>query len=194
MNDFPLQEELIDAVIGFANAKIDRPSQVTGFFGRTWNPTSIPQLSTCRKIQREVRGWLIDLNGMFIPALEGWGPAGWAPNSDRGIELKCMVFHSWELDGNKVDHTIKWEWSVAEASLRVICGLAVATLYQQDLHSRLGLCAREGCENIFIDYVSRGIPRKHCGTEECEMALNRARVKASRAAPRRKRNLKVRKK
>ncbi len=186
MDDFPLQKELVDAVIGFANAKLDMPSQVNDFFNGRWNPKSIPLLSTCRKIQREVRGWLIDLNGMFIGALDGWGPAGWAPLSDRGIELKARVFHSWKLDGNKVEHTVGMEWSVAKASLRAICGLAVATLYQQDLHSRLGLCARDGCENIFIDIASRGIPRKYCKTKKCEAQLNRDRVRLSRNPKERK--------
>lgn len=55
MNVFPLQDELIDAVIGFANADLDHPDNARQYFRGTWAPDELPKLRTCRTIQADVR-------------------------------------------------------------------------------------------------------------------------------------------
>lgn len=57
MDAFPLQNELIDAVVRFANAelKTDYKSVVREHFNQAWVPDEIPKLRTCRRIQNDVR-------------------------------------------------------------------------------------------------------------------------------------------
>lgn len=194
MDNFPLQEELIDAVVGFANSKIKRPEQVFEHFTGTWQPESLPKLRTCRRIQQEVRNWMLDKDVSFVLALEGysWGPLG---QVDKGIRLVGEVHTAFDVDkeSREADLYLTWRWSVSHASLRAICGLAVATIFQRKLHRRLGLCERVECNNIFIDLTSRGTPRKYCKTDKCERARNREAVKKSRKG-KQMRNLKGRKK
>ena len=185
MDVFPLQDQLIDAVIGFANAKIRQPDQVHDYFTGRWQPESLPKLPTCRRIQRDVRQWLLDRDPGFVLALEGFS-SGPVEKVDKGIRLTGAIHSAFDFNSESREAHVylTWQWSVSDASLRAICGLAVATIYQQKLRKRLGLCERAECDNIFIDTTSRGTPRQYCKTDECERARNRERVKDSRARQR----------
>ena len=130
---------------------------------------------------------MLDKDPGFVMAVEGfsWGPL---EQVDKGIRLTGEIHTVLEVDSesHEVDVYLRCDWSVSDVSLRAICGLAVATIYQRKLRKRLGLCERVECNNIFIDTGSRGTPRKYCKTAECERARNRDGVKASRARMRKK--------
>ena len=173
---FPLQEQLIDAVIAFANAKLTSPTQAVSFFGGSWTPSDTPQLSECRRIQTEVRKWLVDPwakgSAPHVPMIRGIRLTGtWGFQAARDDDVNADV-----------KYEVTWDWHVAsDVTLRAICGLAVVTAFQAGFRDWIGLCAREGCSTYFVDRDSRGIRRKYCKTEECEKALNRERVDAYRA-------------
>jgi len=196
MDAFPLQKNLIDAVIGFANADLNPPDNVRRYFSETWEPDQIPKLRTCRIIQADVRLGLMVAAGFPAnrechDAMRGleWNFDDTFTRIDPGIRLEghLSVEKTAVLGG--YEEQIVWKWRVTNASLRAICGLAVGTIIQEGLHRKIGLCEREGCSNLFLDRNSRGIPRKYCKTDECEKKLNRQRVSDSRSskAPRRER-------
>lgn len=190
MDRFPLQIELIDAFVGFANATLKSPEDVLRYFNETWTPTSLPKLRACRKIQSDVRSWFPVsagqiFNAGFAMAIYGIADSGTEIGKvvDPGIRLAGQATYNPKIDlktGIVSEHVIEWRWDVTDASLRAICGLAAATIYQEDLHKRVGFCARAGCGNMFIDRASRGIRRIYCKTRECELIRNRERVAASR--------------
>ena len=186
MNVFPLQSELIDAVIAFANADLDALAKVRRYFNGIWKPDNIPSLSTCRTIQADVRSWLMFAAGFndqdCFDAMRGleWGYSGSFKRLDSGIELKgwLSVEKIPVLGGH--EEKIVWKWRVVNASLRAICGLAVGTIIQEGLHQRVVECQRDGCGNIFLDRSSRGTARKYCKSAECDVILNRQAVARSR--------------
>ncbi len=191
---FPVQDDLIDAVLGFASAKLTDPKQVHKFFADRWRRVSIPTtLRTCRKIQGEVRDWLDDPEGAGLSA--AWALIGYdltdnKKRLDPGIAFGGTVLfrkRKKAKKGKKVDVTTKetefhvlWDWWIDDATLRALCGLAVCTIWQANLKDRIGYCERDGCDNYFIDRRSRGERRRYCGTEECNKARSRARTAASR--------------
>ena len=188
MSPFPLQNELINAVVAFANAESLDEQHIRRHFKNTWTPDKIPQLRTLIEIQQEVREWLF--KARYLPdgdvehgfALHGLrielGPE--VVRVDPGILLegKISIDQVPILGGFK--EQIVWTWKVKQASLRAICGLAMATICQEGLHKRIGECAREGCGNIFLDQSSRGNKRKYCKSAECDAKLNQMRVEQSR--------------
>ena len=186
MSAIPLQGELIDGVIGFANAKLSNPTQISSYFNGTWKPYRIPKLRTCRTIQADVRLWLMTASGFdnreCYYALRGFEDIydDSVTRVDHGIRFEghLTVEKTPVLGGHK--EQIEFEWRVSRASLRAICGLAMQIIIQEELHQRIGECERESCQNIYLDRTSRGIPRKYCKSEECEKILNRERVKESR--------------
>ena len=185
MDDFPLQDELIDAVIQFANAKLKKGDQVLDYFCSSWRPDSIPRLRTCRKIQTETRRWLTVPNedSGFLLALLG---SDFKERVDAGIRLGGQVaFRLDKLDDVNSRVKVIASWHVEKASLRSICGLAVATIHDAGLSKRIRVCDHKECANIFIDDRSRGKPRIYCKTEECASQRNRERVAASRGSRRR---------
>jgi len=183
---FPLQSELIDGVIGFANAHLSNPSQISSYFNETWKPDQVPKLRTCRTIQNDVRLWLMTAVGFdhddSYLAMRGYEDNydGSLTRVDPGIRFEghLAVKKTPVLGGHQ--EQIEFKWRVSRASLRAICGLAVQIIIQEGLHRRIGVCDREGCLSIFLDRSSRGIPRKYCKSAECEKILNRERVKESR--------------
>ena len=185
MNTFPLQGELIDAVIAFANADLYDPAVVRRYFKGAWEPTEIPKLRACRNIQADVRTSLMNAADFGhrdchdeMRGLE-WGKGSFK-RFDPGIRLEgWLSIDKVPITGGHKEQIV-WKWCVSHASLRDICGLAVSTIVQENLHRRFGECGREGCYNIFLDRNSRGTPRKYCKQETCELALNRDRVSASR--------------
>ena len=60
MTVFPLQNDLIDAVVQFASEKLTSPEQARQSFSDILRTDSLPTLKTCRIIQKEVRDWLCD--------------------------------------------------------------------------------------------------------------------------------------
>ena len=183
----PVQDDLIDAVIRFASAKLMAHKQIPQFFPSSWRPTSVPTLKTCRKIQGEVRDWLKDpgqAGQLAAWALIGRDLAGGKKKVDPGIALSGAVLFRRRLvnaDTNEMDLQVTFDWWVTDAPLRALCGLAVCTIWQTNLKDRVGFCERDECGNYFIDRRSRGERRRYCGTEECSKARSRARTAASRS-------------
>ena len=184
---FPVQDDLIDAVLGFANAKLTDPEQVHEFFADRWRRVSIPTLRTCRKIQGEVRDWLDSPEGTGLSAawaLMGFDLTDNKKRIDSGIALGGSVLFRNRLVDKETKETefhVLWDWWIDDATLRALCGLAVCTIWQANLKGRIGYCERAECDNYFIDRRSRGERRRYCGTEECNRARNRARTAASRS-------------
>jgi hypothetical protein len=191
MAAFPLQEELIDAVIEFANTKLTDARVIRQIFAKTWKPDSVPSLATCRKIQSEVRVWLAGESQLL--AIDAF--AGGSRLSGSGIELVGRLGYQSETTFDESDPYpkpvarrawITWRWRIKSASLRAVCGLAVATIEQAQGEGKIGpvaVCARAGCGRYFVDRSSRGIAREYCKTTECEKARNRERVSRSRGKP-----------
>ncbi len=184
MNIFPLQNELIDAVIGFANAKLREPKDVEQYFNGAWRPGKLPDLRACRKLQGEVRRWLLEVklgSGDYLPPLYGieLSKDSARKEGQPAIKLKGYIYIEPAEPGADQRHKIAWRWEVSEASLRSICGLAVATVVQEGHRHHVHECERDECENLFIDRHSRGIPRRYCKTADCDNARNRQAVKKS---------------
>lgn len=167
---YPIQSELVDAVISFANLDLKNSTQIRESFSGAWRPDALPSLRTCRDVQRETREWLSAPNLRAYLAMEGFDQ--FVVRIERGIRFEGRLNG---VKGHRGKIEIQWKWWVSEASLRAICGLAVATIEQLGLRDRLAVCARPGCGLYFIDRESRGVPRKYCKTEACEQALNRER-------------------
>ena len=186
MDAFPLQSELIDGVIGFANADLSNRTQISSYFNGTLKPDQIPILKTRRTIQADVRLWLMTASGFdnreSYLAMRGVEDNydGSVKRVDLGIRFEgyLTVEETPVLGGYK--EQIVFKWRVSKASLRAICGLAVQIIIQEGLHQRVGECERESCQNIYLDRTSRGIRRKYCKSAECGKILNRERVKESR--------------
>ncbi len=186
MDVYPLQEPLVDAVIRFANIKLNHPNAIVEVFDDTWPMELLPRLRVCRAAQREARAWLMTLadgNGDLEAVISA--TLGRRKNMERvdsGIRFAGDPGYRIVKDepGGKARHEITVKWRVSEASLRSICGFAVTTIYQAGLQDRVGLCERDGCDNLFIDRVSRGTRRRHCLGDECERARNAARQDAWR--------------
>ncbi len=185
MNIFPLQSELIEAVVGFINADLREPKDVQQYFNGTWQPDKLPTLRTCRELQKEVRQWLLEAklgSADHMPALYGYGSIWWQ-QVDQGIQLEGKIYLEIAPQEDLNKNPIAWSWQVSNASLRSICGLAVATTCQEGLHHKVHECKRDRCENIFIDRHSRGKPRLYCQSTECANKRNSAAVKKSRKNP-----------
>lgn len=182
---FPLQDELIDAVIAFANADLQSARQAAAFYSGMWTPSSLPSLSECRSIQDEVRSWLrpLDKPAKMMRAVEAM--MIYRGKTD-GVQLVGALGFSATQDAephepkSRMRYEVTWNWWVRSASLRAVCGLAVASVYQAGLREFVGLCARDGCGIYFVDRKSRGNRRKYCKTDHCELALNAERVSRSR--------------
>ena len=184
---FPVQNELIDAIVKFASAKLTDLGQVREIFPKDRRPDSVPSLQTCQKIQKEVRDWLDlpDQSGMSAAwALIGRNLDANKEMVDPGISLGGAIGFQRRLvdktSNEKVFH-ITWDWWITSASLRAVCGLAVGSIWQAELQDRVGYCERDGCGNYFIDRRSRGQRRQYCGERECNKARSRERTAASRA-------------
>lgn len=194
MNVFPLQRELIDAVVGFINAKLTDPKSVNKYFNGSWQPKKLPTLRGCRKLQTEVRGWLLGVkhnHANHVLAIHGYSTTELGTRDDDGIQLKGRIYLGPAPAGHRMENQIAWDWQVSEASLQSICALAVATICQEGLHEDVHECKRDGCANIFVDRHSRGKPRQYCKTKECDNARNRFAVSKS---ARKKRKAKTRRK
>lgn len=187
MGAFPLQNELINAVVSFANADLDDPAKVVRrYFDGAWMPCKIPSPETCHTIQADVRLWLMTADGFnnrdCYDAMRGleWGFDKSFKRLDSGIELKgwLSVEKVPVLGGH--EEKIVWKWRAVNASLRAICGLAVGTIIQEGLHQKVITCQRDGCSNIVLDRSSRGTARKYCKSAECDVILNRQAVARSR--------------
>ena len=215
MNAFPLQDELIDAVIGFVNDTLKSRDDVKKHFKNEWTPGSLPRLKECRSLQAEVRGWLLDarqgLTGHVL-AVHGIGSAGYPgrsdvtrpseptsgspglssgwpglfegssdeDNLDNGIQLNVRISLTPKSGDNAFDYQIVWDWKVSEASLRAICGLAVASICEKNLQTKVLECDSGVCPNVFIDAKSRGRSRKYCFSTKCFDDRNNQSVKDSR--------------
>ena len=186
MSVIPLQSELINSVLAFANADLDDPDKVRRYFNGAWAPHKIPSLRTCRTIQADARSWLLfaagfDERGSY-DAMRGLEDSydGSFKRLDPGIELKGWpsVEKIPVLGGH--EEKIVWKWRVVNASLRAVCGLAVGIIIQEGLHLWVVECQRDGCGNIFLDRSSRGTPRKYCKSAECDAIVNRQAVARSR--------------
>ena len=183
LNIFPLQSELIDAVIGFANAKLREPADIKKYFKDTWQPDSLPKdMRTYMKLQNTVRNWLLGAkygDSDHVLALHGIGSHGWPNVVDKGIELQGKIYLETATPASGPNDKIVWDWRISRASLRSICGLAVATICQEGWHLNVHECKRGGCENIFIDRHSRGKPRLYCQSTECANKRNSEAVRKS---------------
>ncbi len=178
---FPLQNSLIDAVIRFANAPLDDADEILDLFEGTWRPDSPPSLRVCRSVQREVLEWLAtladrkgDVEAVIASIL------GYRKNMERvdsGIRFAGNLGYRIVKDGRgrKARHEVTWHWRVSAASLRAICGLAVASIYQADLHDRVGQCEWAKCNRYFVDRKSRGSPRQFCPDRGCDNAARQQR-------------------
>ena len=187
MADLPLQKELIDAVIEFANATLEQGDQVLAYFCGRWQLDSTPTLRTCRTIQAETRRWLSLPNedSGFLLALLG---RDFRERVDAGVQLNGQVYFRLEkLDDVQSRVKVTWNWWAKKASLRTICGLAVATIHDAGLSKHVHLCAHDACDNIFIDDKSRGTPREYCKIKKCLDRRNRESTAATRRDPKRKR-------
>ena len=185
MDVFPLRNELVEAVVGFINAELRKAKDVDQYFNGTWHPDKLPTLRICKELQKEVRQWLLEAklgSGDHISAIYGYGPVWWH-RADQGIQLEGKIYLGGAPQGHTKKNPIVWSWHVSNASLRSICGLAVATICQKELHHKMHECERDECRNIFIDRHSRGISRKYCKTTECNNKRNLAAVKKSRKKP-----------
>ena len=184
---FPVQDELIDAIVRFASTKLTDPKQVKQFFPGRYRRVSVPTLRTCRKIQGEVRDWLDDPEGAGLSAawaLIGYDLADEKKRLDPGIALGGTFLYQNRLVDTKTKETefqVLLDWWIDVATLRAVCGLAVCTIWQANLQDRIGYCERDGCNNYFIDRRSRGQRRQYCGERECNKARSRDRTAASRA-------------
>lgn len=211
MNSFPLQSTLIDAVVGFANETLQNPDNVKKHFSGQWAPDSMPILKECRNLQTEVRGWLLDVTQGFtghVLAVHGLGTTGFPSRSDvtrpskptsgfpglgvgdsdedkldNGIRLTGQISLNPKSGDNAFDYQIVWAWHVSEASLRAICGLAVASIYEAKLQAKVRECASSACANVFIDTKSRGKPRIYCFSKKCHDDRNNQAVKDCRKNP-----------
>lgn len=183
MELYPLQEPLIDAVIRFANTKLNDPSAVAEVFADTWPMELVPRLRVCRSAQHQTREWLATLKSgkgfeYAIAAMLGRRVNKETEKLERidsGIRLTGIPGYRIVKRGRKVHREMPVTWRVSEATLRSICGLGVAMIHEADLEDRVGLCKRKGCGNFFIDRVSRGERRTHCHSDECERERNAAR-------------------
>ena len=184
---FPVQDDLIHAVVGFASAKLTDSKQVHEFFTGRYRRVSVPTLKTCRKIQREVRNWFDDPEGAGLSAawaLIGYDLADNKKRLDPGIVIGgTILFQNRLVDAEtkETEFHVLSEWWIDDATLRAVCGFAVCTIWQADLMDRVGFCERDECNNYFIDRRSRGEPRRFCGEQECNRARGRARTAASRS-------------
>ena len=221
MDPFPLQDALIDAVIGFVNDTLQSPDDVKKHFRNEWTPESLPRLKECRSLQTEVRGWLLDarqgLTGHVL-AVHGLGSTGYPSRSDvtrpseptaglpglstgwpglfegssdedeldNGIRMTGQISLTPKSGDNAFDYQIVWDWKISKASLRAICGLAVASICEANLAGKIWECARDECTNVFIDSQSRGIAREYCHSKKCADERNNAAVKKSRKNPAKK--------
>ena len=183
MDLYELEESLVDAVINFANKKLKHPDNVAEAFGDLWPMLLLPRLRTCRDVQRETREWLSTLEvgtgfEKTVAAMLGRRINDEKENMERvdsGIRYGGSPGFRIFKDGKKVRREITRDLHISQASLRAICGYSVASIYQAGLQDRVGLCERDGCDNLFIDRVSRGTRRRHCLGDECERARNAAR-------------------
>jgi hypothetical protein len=73
-----------------------------------------------------------------------------------------------------------WKLHVKSAPLRAVCGLAGRIILLEGLDRAVGECARDGCDNIFLDRDSRGKRRIYCRDAKCQAALNAAGARANR--------------
>ena len=181
MNVFPLQKELVEAVVGFINAELRERNDVYQYFNGTWHPEKLPPLKICRELQKEVRQWLLEAklgSGDHISAIYGYGPVWWH-RADQGIQLEGKIYLGGAPQGHTNENPIVWSWQVSKASLRSICGLAVATICQERLHHKVHECEQDECRNIFIDRHSRGISRKYCKATDCANKRNSEAVRKS---------------
>ena len=187
---FPLQKDLVDAVITFASIDLRRSAQVSDCFSRFWRPKSLPAVETCRQIQSEVRTWLSEKSA--IDPVDAFFGATKERFTDARVEFLGLPGFKAHRVGKELKHEITWQWWVSKGSLRAICGFGVANLYQAGWIDRIGQCAREAykndppCKRFFLDQKSRGQPREYCLTDECNAARLRQRVAAGRP-PKRKR-------
>ena len=192
MDIFPLQNELIDAVIGFANDKLREPKDVERHFNGTWKPYNLPTLRTCRKLQKDVRQWLLEAKlGSADHLLALYGIELTKDSTPKArkysaIKLKGEIYIEPASSGHDLRNQIAWSWRISEASLRSICGLAVATVHQEGLRHNVHECQRDECGNLFIDRCSRGVPRLYCKTEDCDKARNLHAVRESTKKARKK--------
>ena len=188
MSAFPLQKELVDSVINFANLDLQSPQDVSKCFDGTWTPTEIPKLRECRRLRHEVRRWLLEaklgsadhllaLYGVNLSRQTGGKPEKLKVSKD--IRLEGGIYVDVAPQGRGVENPIRWRWQVAHASLRAICGLAVTTICEQGLHHKVHECKREGCSNIFVDRQSRGTQREYCLTPYCNNQRNKEAVQKS---------------
>ncbi len=183
---FPVTDELIDAIVRFASAKLTDPKQVPEFFPKNWRPASVPALTTCRRIQKEVRDWLDNPEGTGSSAawaLIGYDLANNKKKLDQGIAFAgALTFRKRlvDVETREVDFQVLSNWWVTDATLRALCGLAVCTVWQANLTDRIGFCERDQCDNYFVDRKSRGERRRYCGELECNRARGRARTAESR--------------
>ena len=215
MDSFPLQNTLIDAVVGFVNETLQNHDDVKKHFRNEWAPDSLPLLKECRNLQTEVRGWLLDIKQGFtnhVLAVHGLGTTGFPSRSDVtrpseptsgspglasgwpglfvGSSDEDKLDHEIRLTGqismnpksgdNSFDYQLVWAWKVSEASLRAICGLAVASICEKKLQTKVLECDSEACPNVFIDTKSRGKSRKYCFSKKCFDDRNNQSVKDSR--------------
>ncbi|MCH7982113.1 MAG: CGNR zinc finger domain-containing protein [Proteobacteria bacterium] len=183
MEFYQLQEPFIDAAIRFANIKLNHPNAVTEAFGDMWPMELLPRLRVCRDAQHQTREWLATLKSGegfegAIAAMLGRRidkKTKTLERIDSGIHFDVVPGYRIVKRGKKVHREMPMSYRVSEATLLSICGFAVASIHQAGLHKRVGLCARDGCNNFFIDRVSRGERRRHCHGDECERARNAAR-------------------
>lgn len=175
MKSFPLQDDLIDGVVAFANVQLETSEQAGGYFKCHWKRGSLPDVKQCRRIQTEVRKWLSGLDSE-LPAVNAMigGPN---KKAEHGVRLIGALGY----EARPGHRQITWDWWITDTSLRAICGLAVVSIFNAGLTDKVGRCARDGCENYFIDRKSRGIIRRYCKTDACEKAVNRDRVRKKRS-------------
>jgi len=176
MADLLLQPELTSAVIRLANTASVEPDEVVALFEGSWVPDKPPGKAYCRRVQRELRDWLLnpstDLNPWPVVFMVGFDVSDGRKHG--GIKLEGRLgCRQWLKDDGSVGFAVKSNWFIREAPLRSMAALGVAFIHQAGDADRVLMCKRDGCENIFIRPRKKGPPQEYCKTDECDLARNR---------------------
>ena len=184
MPSFPLQEQLIDDVVSFANSPISHPNDLRRIFEGSWSIESDLSLGHIRRVKSEVRKWLSAIisgdlgltDAPFIDSIFDIRFEGRLGYSVRYLDPRDRDVRTVE----DFEHRVKWNWQISEAPLRAVCSLAIASIFEAGFASRVGVCGFESCNRFFVAKRSRGKPREYCFNESCENRRNAARQKEYR--------------
>jgi hypothetical protein len=196
-----LADSLIQSTLNFVNTKLDHPNQILDFFGGAYTPSHVPKLRACRETQREVREWLTDdsrhldfyanitCSTIMTDGYEGL--TNKSPEFGHIVAEPCNVhldvselkqhFRQYGEDIASHGYSLDFTYRFVGATLEELAGYGMAFILQDEKRDRVGICARDGCENIFLDLKSRGTRRKFCKTDECARIVRNERTAKSRS-------------